>query len=100
MAGWAFVVQRARIALSTSGPWASACWSMFRCHIFRCHTIGSVTVYENLPRQPAHSLLAVVAVDLTSGNVTRVTPANGASWSLLAAQDGECRLAGAHSSAG
>jgi acylaminoacyl-peptidase len=34
------------------------------------------------------SLLAVVAVDLASGSVTRVTPANGASWSLLANQDG------------
>lgn len=44
----------------------------------------------HLPGMPAHlrSLEAVVAVDLFSGAVTRVTPANGASWSLVAMHDG------------
>ena len=35
------------------------------------------------------SYTAVVSVDLGSGRVTRVSPANGASWSLVAAGDGE-----------
>jgi hypothetical protein len=40
------------------------------------------------------SYAAVVAVDVDSGSVTRVTPANGASWSLLAARDGGLLWAG------
>jgi hypothetical protein len=35
------------------------------------------------------SLTAVVAVDLASGHVSRVTPANGACWSLVASGSGE-----------
>ncbi|KAL4436940.1 hypothetical protein ABPG75_004079 [Micractinium tetrahymenae] len=34
------------------------------------------------------SLAAVIAVDLRSGQVTRVTPVNGASWSLVAMSNG------------
>lgn len=34
------------------------------------------------------SVTAVVAVELNSGRVTRVTPANGASWSVVAAGNG------------
>lgn len=40
------------------------------------------------PLPPWNSLTAVVAVDVRSGQVTRVTPANGASWSLLAMSNG------------
>ena len=43
----------------------------------------------------SYSLAAVVAVDVESGRVRRITPANGASWSLLASEGGERRSGGA-----